>query len=139
MEDSNLFSNRITKLFSLYLLKFQYMKKIFSLILLIGITISLSAQDNGNLAGKLKSLTKKGDYIILEVRLNQEDEFRTIEGSNSSLARIAIFTGNNQGTEVVSKVFEGINSIIAILNNLKDNGWRLIQVYPIKGESLIIT
>ena len=115
------------------------MKKLISFLFLICFAFSLSAQDNVNLVSKLKSLTKKGDYVILELRLNQEDEFRTIEGSSSSLARIAIFTGNNQGTEVVSKGFEGINSIIEILNNLKKNGWRLVQVYPIKGESLIIT
>lgn len=115
------------------------MKKLLSIFFILSLTISLSAQDNPNLVSKLKTLTKKGDYIILEVRLNKEDEFRTIEGSNSSLARIAVFTGNNQGTEVVSKGFDGINSIISILNNLKGNGWRLLDVYPIKGESLIIT
>ena len=115
------------------------MKKLFSLIFFTCFVFSISAQDNITLASKLKSLTKKGDYVILEVRLNQEDEFRTIEGSNSSLARIAIFTGNNQGTEVISKSFEGINSIVTTLNNLKANGWVLINVYPIKGESLIVT
>ncbi len=96
-------------------------------------------QDNTNLASKLKSLTKKGDYAILEVRLNNEDEFRTIEGSNSSLARIALFTGNNQGTEVLSKGYDGMNTIVTILNDLKENGWILSQSYSIKGESLIIT
>ena len=115
------------------------MKHLISIIFLIALVYNSSAQDNVNLSSKLKSLTKKGDYVILEVRLNQEDEFRTIEGSNASLARIAVFTGNNQGAEVISKGFEGINSIINILNNLKSNGWRLVQVYPIKGESLIIT
>lgn len=115
------------------------MKKLFSLIFFTCFVFSISAQDNVNLASKLKSLTKKGDYVILEVRLNQEDEFRTIEGSNSSLARIAIFTGNNQGKEVVSKGFEGINSIVTTLNDLKANGWVLMHIYPIKGESLIIT
>jgi hypothetical protein len=100
---------------------------------------TIQAQENASLASKLKTLTKKGDYAIVEMRLNKEDEFRTIEGSSSSLARIAIFTGNNQGAEVVSKGFEGINSIVTILNDLKKNGWRLVNVYPIKGESLIIT
>ena len=102
-------------------------------------TVTLMAQDNPSLSSKLKSLTKKGDYATLELRLNKEDEFRTIEGSSSSLARIAIFTGNNQGTEVVSKGFEGMNSIVTILNDLKANNWRLVDVYTIKGESLIIT
>ncbi|MBL4593915.1 MAG: hypothetical protein JKX68_08880 [Flavobacteriales bacterium] len=115
------------------------MKRILSIVFLISLAFSLSAQNNTTLANKLKSLTKKGDYIILELRLNKEDEFRTIEGSNSSLARIAVYTGNNQGAEVVSKGFEGMNSIITLLNNLKQNGWRLVEVYSIKGESLILT
>jgi len=139
MANSNIFSNRIMKHLLYICLKSFFMRNLFSLILICCLAFSMSAQDNLNLASKLKSLTKKGDYVILEVRLNQEDEFRTIEGSNSSLARIAIFTGNNQGTEIISKGFEGINAIVTILNNLKTNGWVLINIYPIKGESLIIT
>ena len=92
-----------------------------------------------NVVSKLKSLTKKGDYAILEMRLNNEDEFRTIDGSTSSLARLAVFTGNNNGTEVISKGFEGMNEIVSVLNDLKANGWRLVDVYSLKGESLIIT
>lgn len=115
------------------------MKLSLTLIFLMSLTISAICQDSTNLASKLKSITKKGDYAILEVRLNNEDEFRTIEGSNSSLARIAIFTGNNQGTEVLSKGYDGMNAIVTILNNLKKNGWILSQSYSIKGESLIIT
>jgi len=114
-----------------------------NILLIFILHLSFSAviigQNNQDLSTKLKSITKKGDYIILEVRLNKEDEFRTIEGSNSSLARIAIFTGNNQNDETLSKQFEGLNSVITILNNLKHNGWILVTVYPIKGESLIIT
>ena len=117
----------------------QFMKLSFILIFLISLTSSAICQDNTNLVNKLKSLTQKGDYAILEVRLNNEDEFRTIEGSNSSLARIAIFTGNNQGTEVLSKGYDGMNTIVTMLNNLKKNGWILSQSYSIKGESLIIT
>ena len=98
-----------------------------------------SQDSNGNIVSKLKSLTKKGDYAILEMRLNNEDEFRTIEGGSSSLARLAIFTGNNSGAEIISKGFDGVNSIISILNQLKSNGWRVVDVYSIKGESLIIT
>ena len=119
------------------------MKKVISSILLIGFFIvsisTLLAQEPINVVGKLKSLTKKGDYAILEVRLNNEDEFRTIEGSNSSLARLALFTGNNEGTELILKGFEGMNSIVSILNDLKANGFHLLNVYTIKGESLIIT
>ena len=47
------------------------MKKLLSILFFISLAFSLSAQDNVNLASKLKSLTKKGDYIILELRLNQ--------------------------------------------------------------------
>ena len=115
------------------------MKKLFSIIFLISFALSLSAQDNANLSSKLKTLTSKGDYIILELRLNKEDEFRTMEGSSSSLARIAVYTGNNQGAEIISKGFEGMNAIVTVLKDLKKNGWRLIDTYPIKGESLLIT
>ena len=115
------------------------MKLSLTLIFLISFAGIAICQENTNLSTKLKSLTQKGDYVILELRLNNEDEFRTIEGSSSSLARIAIFTGNNQGTEVLSKGYEGVNAIVNILNDLKRNGWILSQSYSIKGESLIIT
>ncbi len=115
------------------------MKKLLSIVFLVSLAFSLSAQDNADLASKLKTITKKGDYIILELRLNKEDEFRTMEGGKSSLARIAVYTGGNEGTELVSKGFEGMNSVVTVLNNLKQNGWRLLETYPIKGESLILT
>lgn len=110
--------------------------------LLIGFSLSgltLKAQEPLNVVGKLKSLTKKGDYAVLEVRLNNEDEFRTIEGGSSSLARLALFTGNNEGAELLSKGFDGMNAIVAILNDLKANGFHLVDINTIKGESLIIT
>ncbi|MCO6501240.1 MAG: hypothetical protein J5I47_12805 [Vicingus serpentipes] len=115
------------------------MKYIFSILFFIVITLSGNAQEKFNLSTKLKGLTSKGDYVILEVRLNKEDEFRTVEGGSSSLARISVFTGNNQGAELVSKGFEGMNSVLTILNELKQNGWKIVDVYPISGESLIIT
>ncbi len=119
------------------------MKKIVSSLILVGIIIvsasNLFAQEPINIVGKLKSLTKKGDYAILEVRLNNEDEFRTTEGSNSSLARISLFTGNNEGEELMAKGFEGMNAIVSMLNDLKANGFILVNTYTIKGESLIIT
>lgn len=115
------------------------MKKLAVVILSLAFTISALAQDKADLVTKLKTLTDKGDYIILEIRLNSEDEFRTIEGGTSSLARMAIFTGNNQGAEVISKGFEGMNTVVTTLNKLKKNGWELVNSYPIKGESLIIT
>ena len=114
------------------------MKKIFLLLLITIVELNnIFAQEN--LAEKLKNITKKGDYIILELRLNNEDEFKTIEGGESSLTRIAVFTGTNQGVEVIKKGFGGINNIVAVLNNLKSNGWQLNEVYSLKGESLIIT
>lgn len=112
----------------------------FIALLMICFTTTVFAQEpTSNVVSKLKSLTKKGDYAILEMRLNNEDEFRTIEGSTSSLARLSVFTGNNNGAEIISKGFEGVNSILTILNDLKSNGWRLVDVYSLKGESLIIT
>jgi hypothetical protein len=115
------------------------MKKLVSIIFLVSIAFSLSAQDDISLASKLKTITNKGDYIILELRLNKEDEFRTLEGGKSSLARIAIYTGVNQGEEMVSKGFEGMNSVVKVLNDLKQSGWRLIETYPVQGTSLILT
>ena len=115
------------------------MKRLVSILFLFCFAFSLSAQDSPSLSSKLKGLTKKGDYVVLELRLNKEDEFRTMEGGKSSLARIAIYTGDNQGAEMVSKGFEGMNAVVAVLNDLKQNGWRLIESYPIKGESLLIT
>lgn len=118
--------------------KTNQLKTLF-ILLAICLTATINAQEPVNIVSKLKSLTKKGDYAILEMRLNNEDEFRTIEGSTSSLARLSIFTGNNNGTEILSKGFDGMNSIITILNDLKSNGWKLVDVYSLKGESLIIT
>jgi hypothetical protein len=119
------------------MIKFTKAILIFGLFLFI--TPCLKAQEPINVVGKLKSLTKKGDYAILEVRLNNEDEFRTTDGSSSSLARLSLFTGNNEGAELLTKGFEGMNAIISILNDLKSNGFALVDVYSIKGESLIIT
>lgn len=113
-------------------------KQLFLIIaIILTSTVSLVAQQS--LSEKLKNSTKKGDYIILELRLNNEDEFRTIEGGESSLTRISIFTGKNNGTELIRKGFDGINSIVLLLNELKFNGWELKEVYSLKGESLIIT
>jgi len=115
------------------------MKEIFFIGFLMCVTFGLQAQNNIDLASKLKTQTEKGDYIVLELRLNKEDEFRTMEGGKSSLSRIAIYTGKNTGEELLMKGFEGMNSVLVVLNNLKQNGYRLVDVYPIKGESLIIT
>ena len=122
------------------MMQFFKIKSIIILIFCAFTSIASFAKDNEvNIVSKLKSLTKKGDYAILEVRLNNEDEFRTTDGSTSSLARLAVFTGNNNGAEVISKGFNGMNSIVSVLNTLKSNGWRLVDVYSLKGESLIIT
>ena len=37
------------------------------------------------------------------------------------------------------KGFEVMNTVLVVLNNLKQNGFRLIDVYPVRGESLILT
>lgn len=115
------------------------MKAIFLVGLLVCFSFGLVAQNDIDLINKLKTRTEKGDYIVLELRLNKEDEFRTMEGGSSSLSRIAIYTGENNGEELVQKGFEGMNSVVKVLNILKQNGFRLIESYPIKGESLIIT
>ncbi len=117
------------------------MKKlvVVTLVLFLGLISTSIAQEPQSASKKINAITKKGDYAILELRLNNEDEFRTIEGSETSLTRISIFTGKNQGAEVIRKGFEGMNTVVEILNDLKSNGWLLEQVYSMKGESLIIT
>lgn len=82
----------------------------------------------------------KGTYCILEVRLNMEDEFRTVEGRDTEgLARVALFLGDNPQKEVLSKGFTGYNTVVNYLNEMKDNGWELDNTYSLKGSSLLIT
>ena len=117
------------------------MKYVFSVVVCLFLSIGAFAQSDSklNLSSQLKLTTQKGDYVILEMRLNKEDEFRTMEGGASSLARIAIYSGKNKDEELISKGFKGMNSVLVILNELKKNGFKLVDVYTIKGESLIIT
>ena len=83
---------------------------------------------------------EKGEYVILEVRMQLEDEFQTVEGNEAaSLSRIALFTGKNQQKEVLSKGFKGYNEIVLYLNQMKSEGFVLEETYSIKGNSLIIT
>lgn len=115
------------------------MRNVIFIGVLMLFSLSATAQIQLDLGAKLKSEVNKGDYIILELRLNKEDEFRTMEGGKSSLARVAVYSGENTNEELVVKGFDGMNSFVTILNNLKRSGFRLIEVYPVKGESLIIT
>lgn len=91
----------------------------------------------------IKELTagiEKGQYGIIEVRLNMEDEFRTLEGRDSQgLARISFFTGKGDEKYLVSKGFTGFDDVVTILNDMKKNGWKLVSTYPIRGSSLLIT
>ena len=110
-------------------------------ILLISISLAQTGYSQDEVQ-KIKTFSEqcsKGDYAILEVRMVNEDEFRTVEGNTSSIARIALFNGKNKGEEVLSKSFDGFNSIINILNELTDNKWEVNNVYSINGSSLLIT
>jgi hypothetical protein len=83
---------------------------------------------------------EKGQYGIIEVRLNMEDEFRTLEGRDSKgLARISFFTGKGDDKCLLSKGFQGFDQVVIILNEMSENGWELISNYPIRGSSLLIT
>ncbi|MGB0881585.1 MAG: hypothetical protein ACPGSO_01440 [Vicingaceae bacterium] len=115
------------------------MKNFIVIGVLLFLSLGAMAQIDSDLGQKLKSKIKKGDYIILELRLNKEDEFRTMEGGKSSLARIAVYSGKNLGEELVVKGFEGLNSLVTVLNDLKHAGFKLVEVYPVKGESLLLT
>ena len=60
----------------------------FTAVLLPAQTVEQTAAIN-----LLTEKSNRGDYAIIEVRLNNEDEFKTLEGSSSGLSRIAIFYG----------------------------------------------
>ncbi len=91
---------------------------------------------------KIESISKassKNDYAILEVRLNMEDEFRTLEGrDNEGLSRIALYTGENKEHEILNKGFLGYNQVVNYINEMKDNGWVLEDTYSITGSFLIL-
>jgi hypothetical protein len=117
------------------------MKKGFFLISIFVsfILISVASFGQNSIKG-LSTTVKKGDYAILEVRLNMEDEFRTVEGrDNEGLSRIALFTGQNKDREILSKGFNGYNDVVHYLNEMKQYGWILVDTYTLKGNSLIIT
>lgn len=117
------------------------MKSLKNIFFCLGIILLASLY--GNAQNTIKDLSKsvsKGEYGILEIRLNMEDEFRTLEGRDSQgLARISLYTGNNKENQVLTKGFEGFNNVVILLNEMKKNGWKLIDTYPIQGSSLIIT
>ena len=114
------------------------MRKIGLLICLCITTLAGIAQTN-SIKSVVSSL-EKGTYVILEVRMQLEDEFQTVEGNQSAnLSRVAVFTGTNNGKEIISKGFTGFNSVVAYLNEMKDAGYSLEESYPLKGNSLMIT
>ncbi len=88
----------------------------------------------------LTEKSTKGDYAIIEVRLNNEDEFKTLEGSTSGLSRIAIFYGKSTNNKpVLLKGFSGFADFIYLLNYIQQQGWQVEEVYSLKGQSLIVT
>ncbi len=109
---------------------------------LITIVISLCSVIgfSQNTVEELSDGIEKGQYGIVEVRLNMEDEFRTLEGRESKgLARISFFTGKGEDKCLLSKGFKGFDHVVVILNEMNQNGWELVSTYPIRGISLIIT
>ena len=114
------------------------MKRLALLISFCAIAVLSFAQDN-TISTVVKDLSK-GSYVILEVRMQLEDEFQTVEGNESAnLSRIAVFTGKNTDKEVLSKGFKGYNQVVQYLNDMKESGFELEETYPIKGNSLLIT
>ncbi len=112
------------------------MKRIIIFLICLTPLLSFSQKSVAELSAEIP----KGQLAILEVRLNMEDEFRTMEGRDSQgLARITLYTGENKNEELISKGFEGYNHVVQILNEMKENGWELEESYPIRGNSLIIT
>ena len=116
------------------------MKEINRALITIAITLYSVIGFSQNTVKELSAGIEKGQYGIVEVRLNMEDEFRTLEGRDSKgLARISFFTGKEDDKSLLSKGFKGFDHVIIILNEMSENGWKLINTYPIRGSSLLIT
>ena len=97
------------------------------------------SQEGKPIADQVKNISK-GDYVILEVRLNMEDEFRTLEGRESQgLARISLFNGIKMDNPLITKGFQGYDQVVKFLNELKSLGFKLCDTYSFRGNSLIIT
>jgi Holliday junction resolvase len=114
------------------------MRKI-GLIICLSIITVLGISQKNTIPDVVANL-EKGTYVILEVRMQLEDEFQTVEGNQSAnLSRVAIFTGINKDKEILSKGFTGFNSVVRYLNQMKDYGFEMQESYPLKGNSLLIT
>lgn len=110
------------------------------LVITIAIAVCSFVGHSQNTVKELSIGIEKGQYGIIEVRLNMEDEFRTLEGRDSKgLARISFFTGKGDDKYLLSKGFKGWDYVVIILNKMTENGWKLISTYPIRGSSLLIT
>ena len=116
------------------------MKEINKALITIAITLCSVIGFSQNTVKELSDGIEKGQYGIVEVRLNMEDEFRTLEGRDSKgLARISFFTGKGEDKCLLSKGFKGVDHVVIILNEMNENGWKLVSTYPIRGSSLLIT
>ena len=116
------------------------MKEINNSLITIAITLCSVIGFSQNTVKELSEGIEKDQYGIVEVRLNMEDEFRTLEGRESKgLARISFFTGKGEDKCLLSKGFKGVDHIVIILNEMAQNGWKLVSTYPIRGSSLLIT
>mgnify|MGYP006001081059 CR=1 FL=1 len=114
--------------------------KMNNIIITIAILLTSIIGYSQNTIAELSHNIEKGQYGIIEVRLNMEDEFRTLEGRDSQgLARIAFFTGKDKNKNQITKGFEGYDVVVKTLNQMRENGWKLVSAYPIRGNSLIIT
>jgi hypothetical protein len=116
------------------------MKEINKTLITIAITLCSVIGFSQNTVKQLSDGIEKDQYGIVEVRLNMEDEFRTLEGRESKgLARISFFTGKGEDKCLLSKGFKGVDHVVIILNEMNENGWKLVSTYPIRGTSLLIT
>lgn len=116
------------------------MMKIKTTAILVIITFCSIISFGQNTIAEISKDIPKNEYAILEVRLNMEDEFRTLEGRESQgLSRVALYTGKNKTKEVLSKGFTGYNDVVTYINEMKDAGWVLEKTYSLNGTSLMIT
>ena len=113
-------------------------KYILSTICLLVFSATTVFGQERNKLEELLADKEKGSYAILEVRLNKEDEFRTIEGTSSSVTRISLFTGENREKEILVRKFNGFNDVVSFLNRCREIGWFVKDTYRMNGESLLI-
>ena len=107
---------------------------ILSLVVICITTISFGQEQQVKVINAKVSV---GDYGVLELRTNKEDEFKTFEGGKSSMGRLAFYSGKGVPIRLL-KGYEGTNELVKYLNAFKATGWKVISVNS-TSHDLVIT